>query len=487
MGSGPPALPVTETRWRTGGLTPFLSPRRPLPARPDALPPRHRDAAKAARIAALRQVMARLERAHPEQPAYLSLGVELHAHLPGPGLACGVLHEVAAAAHGDRPAAFGFVFALTAAALQARARPRRVRRLAARLWRISAAPYGHGLAQLGLDVGRLLLVETRTDKDALWAIEEALRSQARPAMVAGAIAGRPRPHHQPPAEPRRRRASPRRSSCCAPPTSRGTSAAATRWRIASAPAARDRFGAFAARAGAWRWSAAATDVPDSGLSSGIMSRIVSVWLRAWPIARLLSAQASAAPADSMPRHVRICAGRWCSLRPAKAGRASSRSTGPRSRAAWRGRAALQRPLQGRATCRSRDADPAADAAALRKLALWCLRYTPDRGAVGRGRRRRRPVPRHHRLRASVRRRGAAAGRSRRAPARLRARPAPGASPARPAPPGRSPATARSDAQIVPPGEREQAPCRPCRWPRLRSRPRTPGRSCAGWACAASAS
>jgi hypothetical protein len=51
------------------------------------------------------------------------------------------------------------------------------------------APYGHGLVQLGLDAGRLLLVETKSDKDALWALEEALRSQARPAMVAGAVAG----------------------------------------------------------------------------------------------------------------------------------------------------------------------------------------------------------------------------------------------------------------------------------------------------------
>src|SRR5262245_29133262 len=34
---------------------------------------------------------------------------------------------------------------------------------------------------------------------------------------------------------------------------------------------------------------------ESGLSSGIMSRIVSVWLRAWPIARLLRAQASTSP------------------------------------------------------------------------------------------------------------------------------------------------------------------------------------------------
>ena len=84
----------------------------------------------------------------------------MQAHLPGPGLACGVLHEVAAAAHGDRPAAFGFLFALTAAALRSRpappcSSPRGGRSLD------FGTPYGHGLAQLGLDVGRLLIVETQ--------------------------------------------------------------------------------------------------------------------------------------------------------------------------------------------------------------------------------------------------------------------------------------------------------------------------------------
>ena len=80
---------------------------------------------RAVRIAALRQAVARLETAAPGAEAqHLPLGVpEMQAHLPGPGLACGVLHEVAAAAHGDRPAAFGFLFALTAAALRSRPGP----------------------------------------------------------------------------------------------------------------------------------------------------------------------------------------------------------------------------------------------------------------------------------------------------------------------------------------------------------------------------
>jgi protein ImuA len=205
---------------------------------------RHRDAAKAERIATLRQGLAKLERAHGAPPAHLSLGVgEVHAHLPGPGLACGVLHEIAAAAHGDRPAAFGFVFALTAAALHSRPGPA-VFVVQRRCLTDFGAPYGHGLVQLGLDAGRLLLVETKSDKDALWALEEALRSQARPAMVAGAVAGGLDLTTS-------RRLNLAAATHATPlvllrsSAATGTSAAATRWRIASAPAALDRFGAFA--------------------------------------------------------------------------------------------------------------------------------------------------------------------------------------------------------------------------------------------------
>jgi protein ImuA len=199
---------------------------------------------KAARIAALRRGMAKLERAHPGPPAHLSLGVpQMHAHLPGPGLACGVLHEIAAAAHGDRPAAFGFLFASTAAAL--RLRPGFAVLVAQRRCLADfGAPYGHGLVQLGLDAGRLLLVETKSDKDALWALEEALRSPARPAMVAGAIAGGLDLTTS-------RRLNLAAATHATPlvllrsSSATSTSAAATRWRIASAPAALDRFGAFA--------------------------------------------------------------------------------------------------------------------------------------------------------------------------------------------------------------------------------------------------
>ena len=215
---------------------------------------RSRAASNKERLAALRETVEGL------QAAPASSGAESQAAAMAPpqglygpdrwlpaGLPLGVLNEVVAA-HNDRPAAFGVLFALTALSLDARAGPA-VLVMSRRALSDFGAPYGHGLAQLGLDVGRLILVETETDKDALWALAETLRAQARPAMVAGALAGGVD------------LTSSRRLNLAAAPqriplvlllgarngaSASGTSAAATRWRIVAAPAARDRFGALAA-------------------------------------------------------------------------------------------------------------------------------------------------------------------------------------------------------------------------------------------------
>jgi protein ImuA len=190
----------------------------------------------------LRRRVARLERvAHSAPPALLSLG--LPGEQAGSRVACGALNEIAAAVHGDTAAAFGFIVAATAGALASRP-GLAVLVVSRRGLADFGAPYGHGLAHLGLDVGRLLLVETRSDRDALWALEEALRSGSRPAMVAGAVAGG------------LDLTSSRRLNLAAalhgtplallrPPAAAGATAAVTRWRIASAPAARDAFGALA--------------------------------------------------------------------------------------------------------------------------------------------------------------------------------------------------------------------------------------------------
>jgi protein ImuA len=207
--------------------------------------------AQAERLAALRQLVEGLQSVPAGRtPEHVTAGVgaSLAPGLPSPGIVGGMLNE-AIAAYADRPAAFGFLFTLTAAALQARAGPAIF--VAARRTLDGGAPYGHGLIQLGLDVGRLILVETDTDKDALWALEEALRSEAKPAMVTGAI------------EIDLNLMQSRRLNLAAAThatplvllrggKAMGNSAAATRWRIAPAPAACDRFGTFAY----WRWHVA---------------------------------------------------------------------------------------------------------------------------------------------------------------------------------------------------------------------------------------
>jgi protein ImuB len=107
-----------------------------------------------------------------------------------------------------------------------------------------------------------------------------------------------------------------------------------------------------------------------------MSRIVSVWLRAWPIARLLRARASAAPAEASAAEA-IDPRRPLVLVAPGVGGARIAAL---NRSAQRSGLAVGELLSNARSkvldLQVRDADPAADAAALRKLALWGLRYTP---------------------------------------------------------------------------------------------------------------
>lgn len=203
---------------------------------------------KAERIAALRRAVDGLQSIPAGTlPEHVTtrVGASLAPGLPGPGVVGGVLHETVAD-RSDQPSVFGFLLALTAAALQERTGPAVF--VATQRTLGVAVPYGHGLSQLGVEVGRLLLVDTDSDKDALWALEEALRSEAKPAIVIGAIAGG--------LDLTQSRRLNLAAATHATPLmlSRGanaavTSAAATRWRIAPAPAARDHFDTFAY----WRW------------------------------------------------------------------------------------------------------------------------------------------------------------------------------------------------------------------------------------------
>jgi protein ImuB len=102
-----------------------------------------------------------------------------------------------------------------------------------------------------------------------------------------------------------------------------------------------------------------------------MSRIVSVWLKAWPIARLLLSQSSAAQAEPVERQLPLVL-----VAPGTGG---ARVTAF-NHLAWVGgirRGELLSNARSKVRdLQARDADPAADADALRKLALWGLRYAP---------------------------------------------------------------------------------------------------------------
>jgi protein ImuA len=163
----------------------------------------------------------------------------LDSCLPAGGLPCGALHEIVPAPHAI-PAAFGFIAAILG---RINASQRQPIVFVLPTYGLGLGQYGrlhgHGLRAFGLDPSRLILIETVRRKDTLWAIEEALRSDA-PAAIAGIVdqldlktsqrlqltatdAGRP-------------------LFLLRPAQNLESSAASTRWRVGTAEAARDRFG-----------------------------------------------------------------------------------------------------------------------------------------------------------------------------------------------------------------------------------------------------
>jgi protein ImuA len=191
---------------------------------------------RAAVMAELRRLLPRTGELRKALPFGLAA---IDSHLPGGGLACGALHEVVPAAESCVAAAFGFIAAVLAHLSRAYPLLFVMPAYGLRPYRPHGRLHGHGLNALGLDPARLILVETAHRKETLWAMEEAVRSAA-PAAVAGVIdtldlktsqrlhlaatdAGLP-------------------VFLLRPAAALESSAAATRWRIGTAKAARDRFG-----------------------------------------------------------------------------------------------------------------------------------------------------------------------------------------------------------------------------------------------------
>ena len=170
-------------------------------------------------------------------PPVLPLGLPaINAHLPGGGLALGPPHEIAPMEPADAVAALGFALALCAGRL---ARTQGAALIAAAP--NQSLPHGHGLAGLGLDPARLLLLEAGSDAEVFRAIEAALHARALPVLVGLLADGLP-------LKPGRRLQlaaegdAPPLLLILRPAEAGLPNGAATRWRIASAPAARDRFG-----------------------------------------------------------------------------------------------------------------------------------------------------------------------------------------------------------------------------------------------------
>jgi protein ImuA len=211
----------------------------PQPVPPSAL-------AVARNRAAVMEELRRLLPGRTDFRQSLPLGLTaIDSCLPGGGLACGALHEIVPAPHAQ-PAALGFA-TLLARKVHAFPSPQGGREKGGKLifvlptygFREYGRLHGHGLRTLGLDPAHILLVETTHRRDMLWALEEALRSGA-PAAVAGFI-------------DRLDLKTSQRLHLAAtdsglplflmrPAQDLESSAAATRWRVGTAKAARDRFG-----------------------------------------------------------------------------------------------------------------------------------------------------------------------------------------------------------------------------------------------------
>ena len=176
------------------------------------------------------------------EESVLRLGVHaLDAALQG-GLAVGALHELAPASELQLGAAFGF--ALTLATLAAAKDGRQVLCIATEFAaREGGVPYGVGLDLFGLSLERLLILRVAHPREALWGFEEGLKCRALAAVLA-----------ELPQEGQAADFTATRRLALAAQAGGGLglllrhhryplpSAAMTRWQVAAAASAPDRFG-----------------------------------------------------------------------------------------------------------------------------------------------------------------------------------------------------------------------------------------------------
>jgi protein ImuA len=143
------------------------------------------------RIEALRQKLSAAEQATGlagECGAPFDLGIAAIDTILGGGLGSGALHEIAAVRESEILAATGFALGLTARFARRLRRsntPGRISQGTAVLWigedfllQENGAPYGPGLEQAGIAPEHLITVAATRTRDALWAMEEALRCRS---------------------------------------------------------------------------------------------------------------------------------------------------------------------------------------------------------------------------------------------------------------------------------------------------------------------
>lgn len=209
-------------------------------------------------LAQLKQRIAAIPAAHiraSENDRLLTLGVsEIDATLQKAGVPAGAVHEISGQGSDEEQGAAGAAF--VALGLQASAGGGWT------AWITQDADlYAPGLAALGLDLRRLILVSARRDAEVCWALEEALRSRSLRAVVGeiGAVSLTATRRLQLAAEQagipcfllRRWRTKTLAERCRAQPI-----AAATRWRISPAPDAAKKIspelGRMTRRVDLWR-------------------------------------------------------------------------------------------------------------------------------------------------------------------------------------------------------------------------------------------
>jgi len=273
---------------------------------PLAVPEGREDARRAHLLADLRTRIARLERharpvlqtpvlqtpsellaqtaqscALPAVQAWTLGAPEIDCRLAG-GLNAAALHEVkgegSGAAAGDWAAALGFALRLALRRLDALA-PHPANRPAQLLWcwpsvfaRELGRPYGPGLTSLGLAASSCLFVETARVPDALWAMEEGLKSQSM-ALVIGVL-----PEVALTSARRLSLAAAGASTPCLIVTDPRASAAGstvTRWRVAQRQSAPHAFEASAS--GAPRYAVSLERCREGALMIEASSSLVMEW------------------------------------------------------------------------------------------------------------------------------------------------------------------------------------------------------------------